>query len=78
MLTVPHRPGQGEPGTTATVHLTSILPVGPVVAVPLTAGGGGRGVLMVGRLRGHRGFSAAEVEMATTFASHASVALELA
>jgi signal transduction histidine kinase len=33
---------------------------------------------MVGRLRGHRGFSAAEVEMATTFASHASVALELA
>ncbi|RYP87772.1 GAF domain-containing protein [Nocardioides guangzhouensis] len=62
-----------------TVHLTSVLQVGPVAAVPLVEHGRAvRGVLMVGRLRGHRGFSAAEVEMTTTFASHASIALALA
>ena len=61
-----------------TLRLTAVVPVGPCAAVPLAGSTGVRGVLLVGRLHGRRGFSAADVEMVTTFASHASLALELA
>src|SRR5690606_28513025 len=54
------------------------LPLGPVMALPLSGEDGVRGVLMVGRTSGRRTFGDAEVEMATTFAHHAAVALELA
>ena len=61
-----------------TVMLSQVLPVGPVMVLPLAGAGGVRGVLVVGRSRGRRAFTAADVDMATNFASHASVALELA
>ena len=49
------------------------------MVLPLAGAEGVRGVLIVGRGPGARHtFSAADVEMATTFAYHASVALELA
>ncbi|QBR91255.1 GAF domain-containing protein [Nocardioides euryhalodurans] len=60
------------------VHMSEIVPVGPVMGVPLAGTEGVRGALLVGRLQGRRPFSAADVEMADTFAHHASVALELA
>jgi len=55
-----------------------MMPVGPVMVLPLAGAEGVRGVLHVGRVRRSRIFSAADVEMATNFAYHASVALELA
>jgi len=60
------------------LRLADFVPVGPCAAVPLTGSAGVRGVLVVGRLHGRRTFSATDVEMATTFAAHASLALELA
>ncbi len=60
------------------LRLADTVPVGPCAAVPLTGSTGVRGVLVVGRLHGRPAFSAADVEMATTFAAHASLALELA
>jgi signal transduction histidine kinase len=61
-----------------TVMLSQVMPVGPVMVLPLAGVQGVRGVLVVGRARGRRAFTAADVDMATNFASHASVALELA
>ncbi|TIC83250.1 GAF domain-containing sensor histidine kinase [Nocardioides sp. GY 10113] len=52
--------------------------VGPVMALPLAGARGIRGVLMIGRRHGRRTFGEADVDMATTFANQASVALELA
>lgn len=61
-----------------TLVLSQILVVGPVMVLPLAGAEGVTGVLMVGRSKGRRTFGAADVDMATTFAYHASVALELA
>lgn len=61
-----------------TVMLSSVVPVGPVMVLPLAGTQGVRGALVVARHRGRRGFGAPDVEMATSFAHHASVALELA
>ena len=58
--------------------VSTVVALGPVMVVPLSGTEGVRGVLVVGRTPGRRPFGEAEVEMATTFASHASVALELA
>lgn len=66
------------PGNERTLVISQILDIGPVMVLPLAGAEGVRGVLTVGRSRGRRTFSAADVDMATTFASHASVALELA
>jgi signal transduction histidine kinase len=52
--------------------------VGPVMVLPLVGSARVRGVLDVGRLRGRARFSAADLEMAATFAAHASLAMELA
>jgi signal transduction histidine kinase len=60
------------------VHLSDVLDVGPVMAIPLVGQSGVRGAMLVGRMHGRRPFSASEMEMATTFAGHATVALELA
>ena len=54
------------------------LDAGPVLVLPLQGGDQVRGVLTLTRRRGREGFSPAEVEMATGYASYASVALELA
>ena len=67
-----------EANQSRTVHLTQLTPVGPVMALPLAGTEAVRGVLIVGRLPGRRTFSDSDVEMATTFASQASVALQLA
>jgi signal transduction histidine kinase len=58
--------------------LSQIIAIGPVMVLPLAGAEGVRGVLSVGRTTGRHPFSDADVDMATTFANHASVALELA
>ena len=60
-----------------TVHLSEVMPVGPVMAIPLVGAARIRGALMVGRLHGRRRFNEADLDMATTFANHAAIALEL-
>lgn len=61
-----------------TLVLSELLPIGPVMVLPLAGAQGVRGVLLVGRTKGRHTFSPADVDMATTFAYHASVAVELA
>lgn len=60
------------------VHLAEVVPVGPVMAIPLVGSAGSRGALLIGRLHARHPFNEADVEMATTFANHAAIALELA
>ena len=60
------------------VHLATVLPVGPVMAIPLSASNGVRGALVVGRANDAPPFNAQDLDMATSFANHAAVALELA
>ncbi len=64
-------PGHG------TVHLTEVVPVGSAMAIPLVGRGQPRGALLVGRLHGREQFTDADLEMATSFANHATVAIEL-
>jgi signal transduction histidine kinase len=65
-------------GGTHYVHLTDVLAVGPVMVVPLVGAQRMRGALVIGRRRGRPSFDATDVDMATTFANHAALALELA
>jgi signal transduction histidine kinase len=58
--------------------LAEVATVGPVMLVPLVASERVRGVLMTGRRFGSRRFNEVDLEMATTFATHASLALEVA
>jgi signal transduction histidine kinase len=60
------------------VHLSELVPVGPVMVLPLGGAQRVRGALVIGRLRGRHRFADADLEMATTFANHAALALELA
>ncbi|MET3804065.1 signal transduction histidine kinase [Nakamurella sp. UYEF19] len=60
------------------VHLSDVVEVGPVIALPLTGSGAPRGAMLAGRLVGRPAFSPAELDMAGTFAGHAAMALELA
>jgi two-component system, NarL family, sensor histidine kinase DevS len=64
--------------TAVSMHLSTALEVGPVMAVPLSTSNGVRGALVVGRVVGGQPFDAEDLDMATTFANHAAVALELA
>lgn len=66
--------GEGSP----TLRMNEVVPLGPAMLLPLAGTQGIRGLLIVGRRRGRRMFGAVDVDMATNFASHASVALELA
>jgi signal transduction histidine kinase len=61
-----------------TPNLSDVVPVGPAMVVPLGGSRRARGALVIGRLRGRHPFTTADLEMATTFANHASIALELA
>jgi signal transduction histidine kinase len=70
--------GDAQQDETYTVHLSDVVPVGPVMAIPLTGSTRSRGALMTGRLHGRPQFNDVELDMAMTFANHASVALELA
>lgn len=60
------------------MHLSAVLEVGPVMAVPLSTSNGVRGALVAGRTAGSGHFDTEDLDMATTFANHAAVALELA
>ncbi|WP_151083544.1 GAF domain-containing protein [Nocardioides cynanchi] len=61
-----------------TIYLADRVRIGPVMVLPLIGREGVRGTLVVARSPHRRPFSMADEEMATTFATHASVALELA
>lgn len=58
--------------------LSSVMEAGPLMVLPLTGAGTPRGALSVCRARGRRAFTPRDLAMADGFASHASVALELA
>jgi signal transduction histidine kinase len=60
------------------IHLSEVMEVGALMGLPLVGTHRVRGVLLVARLRGRPRFTDADLEMATTFANHAAVALELA
>jgi two-component system, NarL family, sensor histidine kinase DevS len=68
-------PGEGDAPPS---HLAAIIDPGPVMVLPLMSTDNVRGVLSLLRRRGRRAFTASELAMAAAFASHASVALELA
>jgi signal transduction histidine kinase len=59
-------------------YLLSVMEAGPVMVLPLRGTGSPRGVLSLCRTRGRRRFTPRDLAMAAGFASHASVALELA
>lgn len=58
--------------------LPHVRSLGPVMLLPLNSSDGVRGVLITGRRQGRRRFSESDLDMASTFAGHASLALELA
>ncbi|MDT3445457.1 MULTISPECIES: GAF domain-containing sensor histidine kinase [unclassified Pseudofrankia] len=59
--------------------LERVSDVGSLIAVPLRAGtDADRRVLLLGHARGRRAFTAAELDMASSFAGHVAVGLELA
>ena len=60
------------------VHQSEVLDVGAVIVLPLVGQHDNRGALVVGRVHGRHPFDEADLEMATTFANHAAIALELA
>jgi signal transduction histidine kinase len=67
---------EGGGGST---HLANTMQVGPVMVLPLAGGARrARGALILGRTHGRRRFEHADLGMATTFANHAALALELA
>jgi signal transduction histidine kinase len=77
----PVRLADAEATTTTrgrTIYLAGEVRVGPVMVLPLLGREQVRGTLVVMRGPHRRAFTHAEAEMATTFAGHASVALELA
>ncbi len=61
-----------------TIYLTGQIRVGPVMVLPLLGREDVRGTLVVMRGPHSRPFTGVDAEMATTFANHASLALELA
>jgi signal transduction histidine kinase len=54
------------------------LDAGPVLVVPLLGARGARGVLTAVRARGRTAFTETDLDMASSFANHAAIALELA
>jgi signal transduction histidine kinase len=70
--------GDATENTDFHVHMSEFLEVGPVMVVPLLGTERARGALFVARLHGRHRFDEADLDMATTFANHASAALELA
>ena len=60
-----------------TVHLSQVVDVGPVMAVPLVGDAGPHGAIMLGRRSGRRNFTAADRDLAEVFANQAALAREL-
>lgn len=71
-----HGPGWAGPGGMATAGGGDVH--GPVLLVPLAAGGHVLGVLVVGNPPGSPEFRQQELRMAETFAGHAALAVEFA
>ncbi len=65
-------------GVPAVAPLLGSMELGPVLVIPLQGSHELLGVLSLARRRGRSTFSAADMDMATAFADHASLALELA
>jgi signal transduction histidine kinase len=61
-----------------TVHLDTVVPAGPVMALPLTGDWVSRGAIVLGRVATRAPFNQADLEMAAGFAEQAALALELA
>ena len=61
-----------------TVQAVDVITSGPAMALPLGGPARTRGALVIARRHGRRLFTAADLEMASTFADHAAVSLELA
>jgi signal transduction histidine kinase len=70
--------GDATADTEFHVHLADVLQVGPIMVLPLVGTQRTRGALVVGRRRGRHRFDEADLDMASTFANHAAIALELA
>lgn len=60
------------------VHLAVGLAAGPVMAFPIAGRQAPRGVLTIARKHGRPSFTTADLEMVSTFANQAALALELA
>ena len=60
------------------VHLSSVVPVGPVMTSPLIGEGVPRGAIVVGRRPDGRPFTPTDLDVAESFANQAALALELA
>jgi signal transduction histidine kinase len=58
-------------------QLATYVPMGPVVALPLTGEGRSQGVIMLGRTKGRHPFADNDLQMAEAFAGQAALALEL-
>ena len=67
----------GEKAGLRYVDFGDFVPVGPIMAVPLTGAGETRGAIVVGRLTPQTSFTQADLEMAEAFAEQAALALEL-
>jgi signal transduction histidine kinase len=61
-----------------TIYLSGQVRVGPVMVLPLLGREEVRGTLVAMRSPGRRPYTEVDAEMATTFANHAAIALELA
>ncbi len=60
------------------LHLETLIPSGPVMAVPLTGDLASRGAIVLGRVATRAPFNTADLDMAAAFAEQAALALELA
>ncbi len=73
----------GQPGLVQGSHREAVgaalgASIGPLIVVPLDAGGKIRGALGLGRLATAPEFTNSDLDMAASFAGHAAMALELA
>ena len=59
------------------VHLSSVVPVGPVMTSPLTGEGAPRGAIVVGRRPDGKPFTPTDLDVTESFANQAALALEL-
>jgi signal transduction histidine kinase len=63
---------------TERIPIAQVLDVGPVMAVPLVGASCVRGALLIGRSVDEPCFAPLDADLATTFANHAALALEIA
>lgn len=74
----PHLTANASDPSQPPSYLSSVMEAGPLMVLPFSGGADKSGVLSIARIRGRRTFTAKELTMAAGFATHASVALELA